>query len=471
MFDLMLAESLDRLAADTGARIDRWFFIHGVWALNASEPSMCAITDEIIRLRRAGCLGDFTFPAARPMCNPRYDRPMSIRPFDAPKCYDQPDADAIPVHEGAGDPDRFMIWSSRMSTDEASLDYHTTPRVAANFASTGAWAGRLVRDAFQRGGTLYLKTHAHVMIGEGFDLDTGKRLTPFPHEHDGVKRLFGLLEDAMARLSGRVDYITASEAHDELTRPPEAADEVYGYRVDDDGPSRLAVQRTEDVVLPAVAARVAAIGEGAGLNAHFTGQLDRRVFTRQIETELATLIERHAVGVEGITCVRSTIGVVPLVAANVTDRPVISLENNQPLFDTQQAVIDAAVLADPALAGRITLLRKSINGVRDRVLRHVCVVFVDCGGKMDDGQRRAVIARLRHADVVIFDALRFFRKIGPGEVDALLDLFEAEGFPRPRLAVDLGPEAQFHVVDNRARSRGALGVLRWLTRKLRKAGS
>jgi len=64
---LELAIRLNReiSARETGRNSVRWFFVHGHWALNASDPSSCTITNEIEILLRNGCRGDFTFPAGR----------------------------------------------------------------------------------------------------------------------------------------------------------------------------------------------------------------------------------------------------------------------------------------------------------------------------------------------------------------------------------------------------------------------
>ncbi len=46
-----------------GARVVRYAFIHGNWALDGSDLRYCAVNDELTILRETGCYADFTFPA------------------------------------------------------------------------------------------------------------------------------------------------------------------------------------------------------------------------------------------------------------------------------------------------------------------------------------------------------------------------------------------------------------------------
>ena len=83
-FELGLNLALDAIRRETGLALERWFFVHGLWALNASDPAVCHITNEIEILMRNGCLGDFTFPAGRPKVDPFLEQPHFVRPVDAP---------------------------------------------------------------------------------------------------------------------------------------------------------------------------------------------------------------------------------------------------------------------------------------------------------------------------------------------------------------------------------------------------
>ena len=87
-FELALKIYLASLEEETGLAFPRWFFVHGHWALNASDTKDCNITREIEILQRNGCLGDFTFPAGRPHVDAfaarrRFQREHEQNPQDA----------------------------------------------------------------------------------------------------------------------------------------------------------------------------------------------------------------------------------------------------------------------------------------------------------------------------------------------------------------------------------------------------
>jgi len=110
-FELAIRENLAMLSREVGRQVDRWLFVHGNWALNASDDAECRIVDEIEILYRLGCRGDFTFPAGRPHVNPCHERPYLCRPVSTPKGYDTVEAEPEPL-AGAGEArgrDRFFF--------------------------------------------------------------------------------------------------------------------------------------------------------------------------------------------------------------------------------------------------------------------------------------------------------------------------------------------------------------------------
>ncbi len=86
--ELAVRLSLGTLVADGGPKLDKWFFIHGHWALNASDPHECTIVREIEILKRNGCLGDFTQPAGRVHVDSRIEVPYLVDPVPASKSYE-----------------------------------------------------------------------------------------------------------------------------------------------------------------------------------------------------------------------------------------------------------------------------------------------------------------------------------------------------------------------------------------------
>jgi len=213
-YDLALALTLDQCRNDTGCALETWFFVHGMWALNASDLDVCTITDEIERLMRRGCLGDFTFPAGRSHCDPvTFKEPSLVRPVKAMKGYDSPAAQPAPAWGARGrDKDRFFIWSDRMSTFDESLDYYSV-NYHLKADDVAGWAQRLLEGSHVSDGTLYFKTHAHSMFRAYFE---GVENPYHPHEHPAVRELMDRVADALAGVGGTMEFLTASEIYDEF---------------------------------------------------------------------------------------------------------------------------------------------------------------------------------------------------------------------------------------------------------------
>jgi hypothetical protein len=106
LLELHVRANLDQLARDTSVPLEQWALIHGKWALNGSDRNVCTIDDELSRLKVLGCWGDFTFPAGRRHCTPRWNAPFTVRPMTASKAYDRLNADV----RLSGDVNRDMFW-------------------------------------------------------------------------------------------------------------------------------------------------------------------------------------------------------------------------------------------------------------------------------------------------------------------------------------------------------------------------
>jgi hypothetical protein len=120
LFELFIRrslEELDRYKIPT----KNWCFVHGRWALNASDDLSCNITDEISILRRNGCIADFTMPAGRTVCVPSMSGIYAIKPRNVAKCYDV----GIPISRGShllDDPDAFIMCFPSTNYFYVSLD-------------------------------------------------------------------------------------------------------------------------------------------------------------------------------------------------------------------------------------------------------------------------------------------------------------------------------------------------------------
>lgn len=216
-FALLVDLSIETVQRQADIVLDKWFFVHGNWALNASDAEVCTISNELEMLRERACLGDFTFPAGPPReaCTPRFKFPAFVRPFDAERCYDQPAADLKSAHgaaELARDPNRFFIWSSPLDWQFASLDYFTD-EVQHCCLDPAAWARHLACNALVADGTAYVHTSAHSMNLRYTD----ERGTVFPHAYPPINSMFGILFDAATQANAKIEFLTVSEVYERFT--------------------------------------------------------------------------------------------------------------------------------------------------------------------------------------------------------------------------------------------------------------
>lgn len=201
------------------SRDDGWAHVHGQWALQASDRSVCQITDELRVLMEHGCYGDFTFPAGRKHCNPAEAGPYTVRPIDAEKGYAQRAADPRRVDVGAGAiaPGRFLVWSSDVGYEHSSLDAVSDPTRGI----TGV-VERWVARSPVLGGALFLKTHAH-SLAERYWPEAARSRSPFFTKP--VADAFAALERACEDARVPLDYETVTGANSllaflDLRSPP-----------------------------------------------------------------------------------------------------------------------------------------------------------------------------------------------------------------------------------------------------------
>jgi hypothetical protein len=222
-FALFLQLTLKTIEQETGKKLDRWFFVHGHWGLNASDPAVCHMTREIAILMDHGCLGDFTVPSGRPVVNPRLEVPYFATPVDAPKGYDLQECEPELAYGNstARDRGKFMIWSSIIKHRGASLDYYA-PWLRKRLDDIDSLSREIIEQSYFVDGTLFIKSHAHSMHPQYYE-DT--RLAIFPHAYPPIQNLFSVLFDAAASAGAEVSFLTASEVYDVFTSasyvPPE----------------------------------------------------------------------------------------------------------------------------------------------------------------------------------------------------------------------------------------------------------
>jgi hypothetical protein len=213
---LELAIRLNReiIAREMGRATTRWFFVHGHWALNASDDSSCTIVNEIDVLMRNGCRGDFTFPAGRQHVNPRIKVPYLCRPFGEPKGYDNREAEPeIACGSAAVAARKFFIWSSKATSLQCSLDY-MSESCRRQIENTEKAALELIENSYRADGRLYIKTHAHSVHPHYFE---HARSVVFPHQFPGTQTLLSVIFEAAAKAGVQTRFLTVPEVYDLLT--------------------------------------------------------------------------------------------------------------------------------------------------------------------------------------------------------------------------------------------------------------
>ncbi len=210
-FDLGVRLVLDAIRDETGLAKPHWFFVHGHWALQASDPTVCHIVRELQILAAHGCKGDFTFPAGRGAVNPRLNVPYFVTPIAAAKGYDQPEGNPERAYgNSAAAASKFFIWSSLIKHRGSSLD-HYAPWVQERLEKPASAVEEMLRDSYAIDGTLYLKTHAHSMHPAYFEQSAP---AVFPLAQPAAQRLFETLMEAAAMADVAFEFLTAGEVYD-----------------------------------------------------------------------------------------------------------------------------------------------------------------------------------------------------------------------------------------------------------------
>jgi hypothetical protein len=212
---LELAIRLNReiIGRETGRTTARWFFIHGHWALNASDDSSCTIVNELDLLLRNGCRGDFTFPAGRQHTNPRIKVPYLCKPVGRSKGYDLPEAEPeIACGNAQAASQKFFIWASPATSLQCSLDYMSESS-CRHMENTEKAAKELIDNAYVADRRLFIKTHAHSMHPYYFE---HSRTAVFPHQHPAAQALLSVVFDAAGQADLGIDFATAPEVYDLL---------------------------------------------------------------------------------------------------------------------------------------------------------------------------------------------------------------------------------------------------------------
>jgi hypothetical protein len=196
---------LEHFAKHTRLNPKSWAFVHGCWAVNASDLNICRITNELKILQDLGCVADFTFPAGRSWCDPiLYKEPRVIQPFDAEKCYDRIESEPVsPI--GYIKNTGILIWSANTPSGYISIETIAKMPQAQLKEVVNTWL--VTSPVINR--TLYIKTHCHSMWWENW---LNNENTPRALLSDNVKTCFEMLKGTGVT----VIHMTAREVMDDL---------------------------------------------------------------------------------------------------------------------------------------------------------------------------------------------------------------------------------------------------------------
>ncbi|MGE5268582.1 MAG: hypothetical protein ACM3JG_02795 [Thiohalocapsa sp.] len=434
---LELAIRLNReiIGRETGAIPERWFFVHGHWALNASDDSSCTITNEIAILLRNGCRGDFTFPAGRLHVNPRIKVPYLCRPVNEPKGYDMPAAEPeIAYGNGAAAADKFFLWSAAASGHHCSIDY-MSESVRAHLENTQKAAVALIEGSYADGGQLFVKTHAHSMHPAYF---TQARSAVFPHQYPAVQTLLSTLFDA-AELAGlTVRFHSASEVYDLVVgaahkpavdlaasylAPPSTATAkaaalrsataangaARGLRVANPRFRAAAVvELVRETVADVLQERIDRLGTGgSGADEHYALMLRRGVKLPDFNLAALDIVRRRVPRLRSYHEIGSGIGILPFLLA-LNGFPAVGIECDKRRHATAAAIWQELSTRAAVPQRDCRLILGSFPQAMARAdLSHSIAILTDFVTENGLKQREQILTGLRRYRFVLLDLQRF----------------------------------------------------------------
>jgi hypothetical protein len=429
----------------------RWFFVHGLWALNASDSEGCNIPDEIGRLMKWGCRGDFTFPAGRPHCDPRFEAPYLCTPAVGPKSYDSESAEAeFAWGNRAGAAAKFFVWSSPIKASASSLDWGDRG-VSKRLSDPEPLAREIIERSFRWDGVLFIKTHAHSM--HRMNRNEVGRLV-HPHCYGPTRDLYRTIFEGAAAADAAITLATAGEVFDRFvgaTRP-ETIPPMSQFRPNVAGKELRFIEPTNDMVLNAAAEidrvataairnRIAEFGvDASGAERHYAMMSERGSVLPKHDLRAAHILfslfgNRHPVHEIG-----AGIGVLPLLLAAL-GISTLGIESSLRRYEACVAV--AAYVDrnwDGPLAPHSYLPGRFPHCVDGRELSDTVAVITDLSCSVTAEERRELIKGLRNYAAVLLDIDRFIDRVtAPQKRPAVLEQLHSAGLG-PIFDVDISTD-------------------------------
>lgn len=282
-FERYVQSTLDDLRKTSGIPFENWHFLHGMWALNASDTRVCNITDEISILMKNGCIGDFSMPAGRGIVDSSTRFPHTVIPVDCSKGYDEPEAQASRVGDTPEDSrSRFLIWNQGIPFTHCSTDTIGSEHISAALED---WEGTLevwIKEAPVIGSTAFVKTHAHSM--NKIFWEKGVERT---YNHPDVMRLFTMFERICQESDVEFCSWTLGEVMEHLYDHDSRLESVFKRKI-----NPFNARSIVNCVMVGVAReRFLEMGEReSGLYGYYKGRMDEKEFFNDEDIKMISLI-------------------------------------------------------------------------------------------------------------------------------------------------------------------------------------
>ena len=462
-FEMALQLALKAIRSETGLPMKRWAFVHGNWALAASDPDICRIEGELEILARNGCYADFTFPAGRSHCNPEIDGPFAVTPVSAERAFDAPAANAKALGEATHTlgKDRFMIWNSPVKHPFSSLDTYSRHAFEV-FNEADATVLRWIEESPMLGSTLYVKTHAHSLYKAYWDEK---------HDGDGVaalarpgpRKVMDKFVEAVARAGVKFDPVTAEETYLEWLTADQAKEDselmktargIFGLKRKSAelSPVRSAPliggPRSADLVIPtedrptrealnaemlqAFQTRIETMGEKeSGAYGYYAARVEKGDVLYQREWALANKI--HDVAADATIHEIGPGAATLAIACASLGHSCVGLERDARRAGAAAALTQACGAVDAEIPKRLRILNERfpsdlLDGLRKKARRSL-VATTNFISSTPESQEAALIESVGRYDIAVIDLCSFrVRRNDEAERADLRDRILAAGF-------------------------------------------
>jgi hypothetical protein len=433
--EIAVKRSLAAIRQETGLPLDRWFFVHGVWALNASDSSVCNVTDEIALLMRNGALGDFTFPAGRPNVDPSQTEPFFVKPVNAPRGYDLAEAEP---ERAWGNPaagaNKFFIWASPIRHFGSSVDYFSI-WLREKLETPAAFAEEILDQSVVVGETMWLKTHGHSMHANYWI--EGQPLV-FPHAYPPLQRLLGTVFDAATTAGAEIEFVSAADVYDRFVCAPED-DSVplrlrSPFQIADGGSSQEIKQLADKINALSstyINERVAVEGESAaGIGPYYAARAARGEVLAPYELRIAELLCRTK-SLQIVFEIGSGLSALPMLLAAIGIKSV-GVERDQSRVASARALLD---LLAPKLDIKEELCEiwgsAAPGAIAHATGANAAIIFTNITSTISDDDLHELICQAAKFDLAIIDLARFFVVRDAAEQKRLLNRLVEYGWANP----------------------------------------